>query len=531
MYKLLIVDDEPLVQVGIKSMLNCDKHNIEVCGIAGNGQAALDIIKQTMPDIVITDIKMPVMSGLDLIKECRSLYGFDKPAFIILTSYEDFHIVKDALKYQAMDYLVKLELTQTSLDEAINKAIERINAISTKTTTASEEQENLNNIHEKFYIKLLQNMFDNEDQYLMQKNYLHINLEGSSFLCVYMELFDHTGNNLTMENQFSLFASAMTMLQELIVKYLPAKIISLDMNHCAIIISFNDTSEKINIVEILDRLKDSLLNYYNISIKCGIGTTVTNPLEIAVSYQYARQAYSYLDDDDYYLSIDECTDNNYNHQIFNMSIFKEPLRKAFDEFDSKALDDIIKQLVAMFADYPKRNFQALDAACNILYIAISSLPNGQQTLSDLFEEYPDRYRSIYRQKTMDQIINWLEIFNEKMDDYFTTRKSTHKNHTVTMVKRYITEHITQRLSLNDIACQFNITPNYLSQLFKKYNDCGFNEFITQQKISEAKRLMAEGNLKIYEISDMLGFESSFYFSKVFKKSEGISPKDYINQKL
>lgn len=90
MYQLLIVDDEPLVQAGIRSMLNWNEMNIEICGTAMNGQAALKIIEEKSTDIVITDIKMPVMNGLELAKTCRERYGDNCPYFIILTSYEDF---------------------------------------------------------------------------------------------------------------------------------------------------------------------------------------------------------------------------------------------------------------------------------------------------------------------------------------------------------------------------------------------------------------------------------------------------------
>lgn len=93
MYQLLIVDDEPLVQAGIRSMLNWNEMNIEICGTAMNGQAALKIIEEKSTDIVITDIKMPVMNGLELAKTCRERYGDNCPYFIILTSYEDFQII------------------------------------------------------------------------------------------------------------------------------------------------------------------------------------------------------------------------------------------------------------------------------------------------------------------------------------------------------------------------------------------------------------------------------------------------------
>lgn len=74
----------------------------------------------------------------------------------------------------------------------------------------------------------------------------------------------------------------------------------------------------------------------------------------------------------------------------------------------------------------------------------------------------------------------------------------------------------------------SFSPNYLSQLFGKYNDTGFNEYVNSCKIGESKKLLAEGNYKVYEIAETLGFESAFYFSKVFKKIEGVSPTEYQN---
>ena len=102
------------------------------------------------------------------------------------------------------------------------------------------------------------------------------------------------------------------------------------------------------------------------------------------------------------------------------------------------------------------------------------------------------------------------------------------NHIVRSVKKYIKEHVREKLTLNDVSENFGISPNYLSQLFSKFNDCGFSEYINLCKIKESKTLLQSGSYKVYEVADMCGFDSSFYFSKVFKKCEGISPSDYIN---
>ena len=95
-----------------------------------------------------------------------------------------------------------------------------------------------------------------------------------------------------------------------------------------------------------------------------------------------------------------------------------------------------------------------------------------------------------------------------------SRRKDYKNHIVTNVRKYINEHVSERLSLNEVAAVFGISPNYLSQLFSKYNDTGFSEYINICKITEAKRLLEEENMKVYEAAEALGFESAFYFSKV-----------------
>lgn len=109
MKKLLIVEDEPLVQIGIRSMLNWSDLDIEICAIAKDGIQALEYIEKYSPEIVISDIKMPRMDGLELMKTSRQRFG-NLPVFIILTSYEEFQYLKKAMEYDVIDYLIKLEL-------------------------------------------------------------------------------------------------------------------------------------------------------------------------------------------------------------------------------------------------------------------------------------------------------------------------------------------------------------------------------------------------------------------------------------
>ena len=169
MYKLLIVDDEPLVQVGVRSMLNWGKLDIEVIGTAANGRTALDIIEEKHPDIVITDIKMPVIDGLELVRLCRERYGERDPHFIFLTSYEEFQLARQAIVYGVSDYLVKLELSPALLEEAVMRVIEdirKIRAMQTDSTALAAP------LRDKFFIRQLNNLFESSEQFELESREL-----------------------------------------------------------------------------------------------------------------------------------------------------------------------------------------------------------------------------------------------------------------------------------------------------------------------------------------------------------------------
>lgn len=532
MYKLLIVDDEPLVQAGIKSMLNWSELNIEISGTAMNGQAALKMIEEQNPDFVITDIKMPVMSGLELISICRERYGSERPLFIILTSYEDFHMVKEALTYQVTDYLVKLELTPEILREAMNRVMER----KLKTAEQTAPPDSINFLfNEKFFIRLLNNLFESEEQFTLQSHDLNLDFHYKTYVCCYGEMSGRQADTLPTEKQISLFSSSIQILKELTGKYRFCYVLTLDIRHFALIFCYEETPEELppswveELKGILENIRETLNKYYNVSFRCGIGIPVGNPLAVCDSYQCSRQAFQAGDKDCAVTYFEDCLQPLSDHSSFNISLFKDDLTRALEEYDSLLLQQTLDALCELLLTHPQHYLQALDAACNILFFSLSLLQDGEKIVSDFFRDNPDGYRSIYKQTTVEQVVNWLKFLERQLCLLFEDHHRDYKNHIVTNVKKYINGHVSERLSLNEVAAVFGISPNYLSQLFGKYNELGFSEYINTCKINEAKRLLDEGSLKVYEVADMLGFESSFYFSKVFKKLEGVSPSDYANR--
>ena len=416
MYKLLIVDDEPLMQMGITSMIEMNYMDIQICGSASNGREALEKIRELSPEIVICDIKMPIMDGLELAEKCREIYG-RLPVFIMLTAYEEFELAKKAILCQVIDYLVKIELTPEILSEALLKASKQVQEHTRKSGTPA-----INTYSDKFFMRLLNNLLPQEaiDRHARE---LSINLNYPCFAAAsgHIHVNSGAGGLLDGSQYLNLHSSSINMLREILKKYVSCYLVSLDTRHFAVI--FIPEKEEGFYSSIRDGLEDAvslLKSYFSIRITLGVGTAARLPSDIHISFQEAKRAEEVSDEE-------------------NPFVF---------------------------------------------------------------------YRDVIEQNRISE-----------------------KGKLISQVQDYINRHLTERLSLNTVADLFFLSPGYLSTTFKKHCGMSFTEYINCQKVNLAKDLLLKQEMKIYEIAAFLGFENTYYFSKVFKKVSGMSPSEFVADKL
>ena len=156
MLKVLLVDDEPLVLIGLQGMLDWNKLGWEIVGTARNGKEALELVRERCPDLVLCDIKMPVMGGLALAKKCQEL-DLGLPVFIMLTSYEEFDYVKQSINLGVLEYLVKLDLTP--------QGIQRERALRAPGSAVLAPASGLSQYRERFFLQLYGGLFDDGEEF------------------------------------------------------------------------------------------------------------------------------------------------------------------------------------------------------------------------------------------------------------------------------------------------------------------------------------------------------------------------------
>lgn len=330
----------------------------------------------------------------------------------------------------------------------------------------------------------------------------------------------------------ALCSSTVQMAKDTLSAVRPCHVTSLDLRNFAITLPVTATDPQQwmpEIQQLLASMAMVLHSYFNVVIIGAIGFAVEDPYFIRESYVAARKVLPAALQANGFVFFSQAEIASQTPVLFDFSESRSEIRRAFEEIDTATLHAIITKLIETFEGRSDLLVPATDAACNVLYMATSLLADGENMVEQIFEKEPEGYRALYRKHTIDGIVDWLIEFRDGCCDLLSSRKQSYKEQLVKNVQDYIKRNLNQKLSLNQVADVFNFSPNYLSHLFSKIAKINYVEYITETKIAAAKEMMLRGEGRVYEISQKLGFESSFYFSKVFKKVEGVSPREFMQR--
>lgn len=515
MHRLILVDDEPLAQIGMKSILDYSSLGIELAGAASNGAAALELIERVRPDIVITDIRMPVMDGLELAARCRERYG-SLPKFIMLTGYEDFRYAREAVRVRASDYLVKMELTADALRRSLEKVLEEIHAEgSVPSPDAVPEDVFLN----RFLSRLLNNVFISEEEIAGHLDSFGFRFEASLYLTVAAEILPEGRRSDDTEDALRRrYASVLGTLKVGLEKQLRCCVVAHTQNLVGIIAAMEADTPETHVEQALVRAGGLCRKYFAVEVRFGIGRVVKSKLALHESFSDAMRA---LRDP---AGGEICRlSQSAPRDRFDMTALNRALVLALENDDQKLLRTMLERLTERVRGEDVRIEDAIDMVSGVIHLVLANLEGGESVLEDAFPDAPKSWLAIYSCQSLDQLLRCLSRIGDALCERMRSRQENPKHRLVQAARQYIRAHVQEKLTLHQVAAAISVSPNYLSTLFRKHGGQGFNEYVLAQKVARAQELLAERNLKVYQISEMLGFESAYYFSTVFKRMTGRSP--------
>lgn len=529
MYRIILIDDEPLILAGIASLIAWEEHDCCIVGKATNGHAAIDLILEAKPDIVITDIRMPVMDGLELIGTCRQK-GCEF-AFICLTNLEDFQLARQALHLGAIDYLVKLDLKPQALIQALSKAKEYCSRM--------ESHHN-----KKLYTSLLK---DSQEQ--LERNHLAQLLLHADGVCPPEDpriaarypdpcliLFQMRPEQVVFGQTGSYdFTFISSHLQDVVSgiagRYFASyAILTPHKDTMLIVVSPRpESDDKKALSDFCTKVHIALGTYFALTAQFGISSRKTALSQLPEALDEARCALGqcYYDASlriAFYSGMTARPDQPVERE-FDISFLKRSMSAAVIENESQDLRAIFRELSELFTQYKPHKAQAVSACINI-YTYLHDLLQNEIAENSAFPYSIDIAGQLAQLGSLDDILTWLDSFCETICSLLSDRREKRSDKLVYLAKRYINEHYQEKLTLSDIAEYLKISPGHLSSTFSRYMNQTVSDYIAEVKIAHAKELIGSGQYLIYEIADKLGFENAYYFSKVFKKVTGISPRNY-----
>ncbi|WP_162341487.1 response regulator [Paenibacillus paridis] len=500
MYSLLLVEDEEVIRNGMRHCLDWQSYGIDEMEEAENGRIGLELALRMKPDIIITDVVMAEMDGIEFVRRLRQELT-DKPIrVIIISGHEDIEYVRSALKLQVVDYLLKPFHTE-ELEDVLRKVVEAC-------ASDRRQAERLAGLEEKAgRSRLLAR------ERLLQE-LCHRPLS-SDEMSIYSE---YAGEPLTFEPGCRAAYIEGGMLREAELRALEGVLATFTMDQGAIggVVAGGDWLEDAGVQAWLA----------DAGATVGIGSAAERPEELHHSFQQAR--ISFIDakeSSESAISVAYRPDGISDKKewiLSEMAACEAVMLDALERGDREALGDglqaytgLVRRFDQARPDYLQAFFSMFLAQANRHFAVL--LESSAQASRALEEIGATREQQTLIRIFNDAIIKIMEAINSRADQRSVIR----------LVKGYIRSSFGEELTLAQIAEHAHLSPNYLANLFKKDTGMTINAYMTEVRLEEAKRMLLEDNrLLIHDISERIGYKDSKYFTKLFKREFGLSPSEY-----
>jgi len=538
MYKILIVDDEVLVRVGIKSMLNWEDKGYTIIGEACNGIEALAKIQEQEPHIIFVDLIMKKMNGFELITVVKKDYPNIK--IIVLSCYNDFQNVKEAMRLGANDYIFKLTVTSeellTTLEVLKNQIDEDIKKNKNKNIYDTMFSENLAIIKDKKIKIAIEQSYFNEKEFCNELMALNMKVsieEKYSVLIIKINNIYELNYNDKIKEKDILNSAIGNMISEILQIFPNFEIFNYGEGDIGIIFNLKKSAfiEK-EVMEAFIKIKDYLHRYLGIGVSGGLSTKHKGIREFKIAVFEAEKACNLR----FYCGSGKCLvslgkeDINGNDRLLPdlndySKIIIESIEKSNHELCNQYISEYITKL-KYFKNLPE--FKIRNKINQLLYFLNNiANRNGIDIYLINIENFSlEPQEIILKYDSIDDILVWMNLFITKFIQVLHKKNLGKYREEIIKIKYYITNNLDKAIDIPTAANYVNMSESYFSHIFKKDVGISFIDYVNNEKIEKAKELISLNNYKIYEVSDKLGFQNATYFTMLFKKISGLSPSDY-----
>ncbi|SDO34717.1 two-component system, response regulator YesN [Paenibacillus sp. yr247] len=503
MNRILLVEDEPLFRKGLAKMISGSGTDWHVCGEAENGQEAERLIEQLQPDLVMTDIRMPLMDGLELLKRMKS--RFPGIEFIVITGYQDFQYAQTALRYGALDLLIK-----PCSGQDIFEALAKVEVLLLEKQARLRKEQNEHQLLLEGTLRGIFLRFPYRQEVIAE---LVQQLTGSKLLL--FQIMDyHPAHKQYAKSDVPLLQFAvLNIISELMEQNaVTGKLLLIEYGRVVLLMRETEGGE-----HVCETASETIQRLLGLSVRSHIVAEVSDITHLADLYEAGLDAKQVERERDDRSAADSPISSTRQHLISAQLVAYMVAGQV----------DLLKQYLSQWMDEvrgmpPKsRQIEALT-----LSFALQETSRKQLELEQESSYLTERMSKLQACANIHEIEVWMQAEIDRFLGSYEKWQDKYNGNAILKATRYMEEHYAEALPLQLVASQVHLNATYFSHLFKKETGRSFIDCLIELRMEKAKQLLSNTDLKITEISGMIGYDLPNYFAKLFKQTTGLSPKDY-----
>lgn len=516
MYRVMIVDDEQLIRITLKNMLDWKELDCAILALAKDGLEAWQIFEEATPEIVITDLKMPKLDGIELIHRIKQRNPDTQ--VIALSNHSDFELVKEAMKAGASDYLLKVTLEEEELQSVIEQVKEKCV------------------IHKSSATKRYEPIIDRLQHYLILKKNDHEVSGDEVNKLLESPLFDPYRNSYQLAyfrvDNIELYHQAhreahdvirhnlSDLIMETIPNFMKYDIVFIS-NHSGILLF--QSKEKLRILNICNTMMRNIAQYMNLQLSITLSDTSHDLHEILAVYGQLleRHEMRFYVGEGILIQAEEVT--TFNRLKMEHVNFHIRMLDAVNARDFAYLKEVHHESMM----YMKENFirpsDVLDYEIFILNnIEGNELSKGLKTSFN----FQDFVTMLHQCETIDKLDQLLQVAFKQISEWLMDDQSNRYGKDITEVINYVEQNYTQKITLKMLAQEFNINESYLSRMFKSQTGKNLIYYVNEKKMRKARELLSNPKTMVKQAAYAVGYDDQFYFNKLFKRFFHESPTEF-----
>ncbi|MCI6464486.1 MAG: response regulator [Faecalicatena sp.] len=503
MIRVIVIDDEPVIARSVKNSIEMCDQEFQVVAVANDGQTGLKLVKEMQPDLLFVDICMPVLGGLDLLQRLKE-EGFEIPA-VILSGYQEFEYAKRSITLGVLDYLVKplnplnLKAFLMQLKSMLSAGqYEKQRLLLERLLHSSESvpEDNMT-FQDKCYFRMAKIILDafnfiRNNQFAVPSVYAK-----KEFLqCMCEGCFGKQGYWLVegkYENEYILVLKEEAKTLDQITKMYEELKENLSPRHYVTFVLSDTPVELGGLKQMLMKLEGCI--YYN---------SIYGKSELIIAEE------SLVEKEYREGNADNCFPDT------------EYLKKMMEQNKREALTRAVEEIL----DICRRKDYTQSKLIGVLRAIMRNCCTGEPEteidfMINLMLVHSSDYESLCKRVT------------ETLQDYIKTKENTEagSEYVIYRIKDYLDAHYREKIVIQEIADKFGLNYSYMCSLFRKYTHVSPNEYLIMKKMEQAKVLLETNrDLNIKDIAELVGYTDQYYFSRLFKTYEKVSPKEYRKNK-